>query len=101
VEPSDDQVSRARANEERFAAANREIAGLAGGFEVERVPFLCECSDPGCTAVVQLRPVDYEAAKRGRDLFVLLRGHEDPAVERVIAADDGFMVVEKRDVGNA
>jgi hypothetical protein len=60
--------------------ANARIAEQALRLRVvSRVPFVCECRDPGCDDYVLLRPSEYKAA-RGEDEsgYVTLPGHSPP-----------------------
>ncbi len=61
---------------EQFRASNQRIAEQALLLHfVSRVPFICECSDPGCREFVLLPPGDYETARRGGTAYVTLPGH--------------------------
>lgn len=89
---------KSRENEERFAAANAQIAAKAETLEMNGnlVPFLCECSDRECTEIVQLSLSEFRAARSHSDTaFILLHGHDDTNVERVIAHTDRYLLVEK------
>jgi hypothetical protein len=60
--------------------ANARIAEQALRLQVvARVPFACECRDPGCGEYVLLRPSEYKAA-RGEDEsgYVTHPGHSPP-----------------------
>lgn len=83
-------------NELRFREHNErrsELEGLAASSEP--VPFLCECGDSSCLAVIELSADEYEAAHRTPEQFVVLRGHEKPDVERIVERHAGWDVVEK------
>jgi hypothetical protein len=95
------RLSRAEKNEQAFKEHNERRARLEeeGGIpEDEPVPFACECDDPSCARALELPLGEYEAAVRSPDRFVVLPGHEDPAVERVVEEHDGFLVVSKPDL---
>jgi len=64
----------------------------------ERIAFRCECSHD-CGGHVELTPQEYEAVRAGSDTFVLLDGHQDPAVERVTGRIREYVLVEKTGVG--
>jgi hypothetical protein len=88
--------ARARANEETFAKANERIRLTAESYDFgESVPFLCECSEPTCFESVRLSLANYREARDGAGGFILVPGHEDPEVERIVARGDGYLVVEK------
>jgi hypothetical protein len=87
---------RSRENEERFARANGEIERTASRMELQGpVPFLCECSETRCTEIIHLSLDSYRAAKADGALFMVLPGHIDAKVERIVSEGDGFVLVEK------
>lgn len=85
-----------RENEEAFAKANEEIRASAEYHDFEQaVPFLCECSDVTCLESVRLSLSSYREAREPGQAFILLPGHEDPKVERIVARGEGYVLVEK------
>lgn len=87
---------RVRKNEETFANANEQIREGAEHYQFgDAVPFLCECSQVDCMETIRLPLTTYREARRGRDAFILLKGHNDPRVERIIGNVDDFILVEK------
>jgi hypothetical protein len=86
---------RAARNEARFREANQDIANVAADQSaMPRVPFLCECDDPRCTALVRLSLDHYRQVRRDPRRFVVLAGHD--AHTHVVDRGDGFEVIEKR-----
>ena len=76
-------------------AANEEIrrAQIEIGVEADQpLPFLCECLDVGCRALVRLLPSTY-AEVRAEENCIVLGGH--PFVGRVVREGDGYMIVEE------
>jgi|SRR4051794_4405624 hypothetical protein len=61
----------------------------------ERVEFVCECGHRGCTDSVSLTLDEYEAVRRDSRWFAVVPGHVWPQVERVVAANERYEVVEK------
>lgn len=61
----------------------------------DQVPaeFLCECSRSDCTETLALSLPEYESVRSSPNMFVVLRGHESPEVDRVVAAGDDFSLV--------
>ena len=61
--------------------------------------FLCECGDVSCKQPLRVTLVDYETVRAGQDVFVVVPGHEDAAVETVVndvvSHSDAFNVVRK------
>ena len=61
----------------------------------DKIEFLCECSDTACVETVELRLTDYEEFRANPIRFVIKPRHEIDAIERVVAEDGGYAVVEK------
>lgn len=84
-------------NESLFRDINDELeAGLravAGGPDL--LDFICECGNRTCSATLQLRLDEYEAVRRDARRFLVVGGHDIPAVERVVEHNERFQVVEK------
>jgi hypothetical protein len=89
-------AERAAANEARFRAANEQIRvrALELGVEEQPSPFLCECDDSRCTAVVLLRAQEYESVRSAPRRFVVASGHQGDD-DHVLEERDGFTVIEK------
>jgi hypothetical protein len=89
-------VERAAANEARFREANEQIQEkvLELGTREQPAPYLCECDDGGCTAVVLLTSAEYEDVRSESRRFVVVSGHQTPD-ERVVAEHGAFTVIEK------
>jgi hypothetical protein len=83
-------------NEAVFRTANERLKDRLSGLEANRkFPFICECSDAHCLAVVELAlPVYEQIRAQGERRFFVLPGHNGEG-ERVVAHGDGFVVVEK------
>lgn len=87
---------RVRENEETFARANERIRASAELYDFdEPVPFLCECSEVSCTESMRLSLTNYREARARAEAFILLPGHVDPHVERIVADGAGYVLVEK------
>ena len=92
------RLSRAQKNEEAYKAHNERRAHLeeAGGVpRDEPVPFACECDDASCARPVELSLSEYERAVAAPDRFMVLPGHEDPSVERVVEEHPRYLIVSK------
>jgi hypothetical protein len=63
-----------------------------GGDERE---FICECGDTGCTKAIVLTSGEYEAVRIHPTRFAIAVGHEIERIERVVAVNEQFTVVEK------
>ena len=83
-------------NESVFRQVNERIAEAAKRTLVlPDAEFLCECGRPDCLERVIVRLDDYEAIRAHPDRFVLVFGHEQLEVDRVIDVGDDYVVVEK------
>jgi hypothetical protein len=96
----DARAHKLAANQSRFRRTNERLERAAQSHRFEsgdRVPFLCECADPGCFEAVWLCIDDYEHVRAHPNRFVLVAGHEDPetAHERIVEAENGYALVEK------
>ena len=86
---------RAARNEVSFRAANEKLGEKrdevgAGG----KTPFLCECSDPECTELLQLSFDEYEHVRSRANWFVAAVGH-DGEIGRTVEEHGGYTVIEK------
>jgi hypothetical protein len=94
----DDRDKRAAKNETLLRAANREIelasAELGEGAD-SAMEALCECGDAQCDGVVPLTIAEFQRAHSEADRFIVLPGHEDPAIEHVVERRDVYLVVDK------
>lgn len=70
----------------------REVAGKAA--PESRWEFFCECADL-CGETASLDVAEYDRVRRKRRRLLVRAGHEDASVERVIAREDGWLVVER------
>jgi hypothetical protein len=91
-----DFAERAARNEEIFRDVNKRIEEGAEQHGVSgSLPFHCECSRATCVETIELSRVRYASIVRERFNFVVIPGHEDPQIERIVDSDDDFFVVEK------
>jgi len=88
---------RAARNESLFREVNENIARLEerhGNTTTDPV-FLCECANANCTEHLSVGSEDYARVREEPRHFMVIRGHEDPQVEKVVETHDDFLVVEK------
>jgi hypothetical protein len=88
---------RAVENEAAFRAANESLHDVFTDMEAARTelcPFLCECADRGCTAVIKIRLERYEQVREHPARFLVVPGHKESS-ETVIDEDDACQVIEK------
>ena len=74
---------------EQFAASNVDDAGG------RVVPFLCECDRLDCTQVVLVTIREYERVREGSRRSIMVNGHDNPELERVVEETDRYVVGEK------
>jgi hypothetical protein len=87
-------LERLARNQVLFRDVNERISqlGRSGG----ATEYLCECTDEACTATIELEDHEYEGIRSGGNLFLILPGHEDEAVDHVLEKNDRFYLVEKK-----
>ena len=83
-------------NESLFRLVNERLEkrvadrGPDAPFEI-----VCECAREDCTLRIPILIAEYEAVRSEATKFVVVRGHADPTVERVVDSNDGYEIVEK------
>lgn len=90
----DDKVHRAQ-TEAVFRDVNERIAETAERFDAESTEFVCECADANCAHRVEATLDEYEEVRADATTFMLVPGHEQADIERVVADRGRFQVVEK------
>jgi hypothetical protein len=81
-------------NNATFRDANEHIGAAAGAYGIDSpVPFICECADARCSAIVRLTLEQYEEVRADSRHFLNVPGHEDAA--EIVAVRDGYVIVEK------
>ena len=58
----------------------------------------CECSRLDCKTYVEILLTAYVRVRRDGDQFILVPGHEQPKIERVVERHPDYVVVEKHGV---
>src|SRR5581483_8405522 len=88
---------RAVENEAAFRAANdslHNVFTVMEDGETDLYPFLCECADRGCTAVIKVPLARYEQVREHPARFLIVPGHKESS-ETIIDEDDACQVIEK------
>ena len=91
----DDREQRLAKNETFFRETNESLQETAIARGAEHADFICECSARGCVERLPITLGEYEKVRMDGDHFIVVVGHENPAIERVVQAHDGYLVVEK------
>lgn len=89
-----DEITAAR-TEAIFREVNEAIAKTAESFEADEADFVCECADPDCAHRVTASLEAYEEVRADGTHFLLIPGHDEPTVERVVARTPAYWIVEK------
>ena len=99
AEPTAERVAR---NQSTFREANEQIAGSAQELmpTADRIPFICECPNPRCTAIARLSLADYERVRSRGDTFFAVPGHEvcevdGEEVAKIVARETAFTLMQK------
>lgn len=89
-------------NELLFRSANREVQRRiqedrprGGGPDTTKLHFYCECSSLYCRDRIKLTADEYEAATNTEKEFIVIPGHENGVVEKVVHRRPLYNVVEK------
>jgi formate-nitrite transporter family protein len=88
---------RAARNESLFREVNENIARLEErhGSTTATPVFLCECANADCTDHVSVEPDIYTRVRKQSRQFIVIPGHEDPRLERVVETHTDYLIVEK------
>lgn len=80
-----------------FREVNEQICLRRSPFHPpdEELELVCECERRGCTHALRLSREEYEAVRQFPTRFVMKRGHPKTEVERVVAENERYVVVEK------
>jgi hypothetical protein len=101
TEPSSiPEASRKARNDAIFRDANERIEScvdsMDGPVDDGPLPFLCECSDVTCTAIIRLTRAEYDALRGDPTRFATVPGHEGhESWARVVEETDRYAVVQK------
>ena len=101
-DPAPPSARRLRENEdlmeglnERMRNSLEEIRDEMGQDPDEPFGFFCECSALDCRERIMVKPSRLREIHRDVDRFVILPGHEIPAIERIVDQEHGYLIVRK------
>ena len=86
---------RRATTEALFRDVNERIAESAERFDANETEFVCECADPDCTHRVSVSLAEYEEVRAEATTFLVVPGHEQGDIERVVSDRGRFRVIEK------
>ena len=89
------EYERRATTEALFRDVNERIAESAERFDAIGTEFVCECADASCTHKVPATLAEYEEVRDDPATFLVLPGHEQTDIERVVSERRHFRVVEK------
>ena len=96
----DSRDARAAKNEALLREVNERIEEVGKRLQVlpdnGALDFRCECGRDACEAFVSMTASDYEHVRADNDRFVVVRGHENEEIERVVERRGGYVIVDKR-----
>jgi hypothetical protein len=81
-----------------YRAVNREIERASkelGEKPHDQLTVVCECGQDSCSQTVDLTLAEYEQSHQQHDRFVVVPGHEDEQLERVVERNERYLVVDK------
>jgi hypothetical protein len=83
-------------NEALFREINDYIADVSHALPAsEAFEILCECARLECTEKIGITKEEYLGARVSSDTFIVLFGHHQPEIERVVGEVKGSLLVEK------
>jgi restriction endonuclease Mrr len=84
-------------NEAVFREVNERIEHVAETFDLktEQLDLVCECGNADCEERISMTHSEYETLRSESHQFAVYPGHEYPDVERVIARQKGYDIVQK------
>ena len=87
---------RAARNQAMFRYVNEQIVGLDATFgpSPRAGAVACECADLTCVQLLEIPRREYESVRQSPRTFVVLPTHVFPEVERVVATEGTYAVVE-------
>ena len=99
TEASTTTAERVARNQAIFREANERIQTASFEYGVSgEIPFICECADSTCTAILRIDLREYERVRADPTRFVGAPGHHRAAqgFAEVLESRDGYDIVEKR-----
>jgi hypothetical protein len=83
-------------NESLFRLLNERLEKRAADTGAESTfEIVCECAHEDCTLRIPILIAEYEAVRSEPTKFVVVTGHADPSVERIVDESDAYDIVEK------
>ena len=91
------RIKRKARNQALFREVNQRIAELAARLDDGAAQgFICECSQTGCTEIVNVPIETYARVREDPTLFLLVTGHQDPDHEVDIEDLGSYLIVQTK-----
>jgi hypothetical protein len=91
-----DSELRRGMNESLFRLLNERLEKRAADTEPESTfEIVCECAREDCTLRIPILIAEYEAVRSEPTKFVVVKGHADPSIERIVDEGNDYEIVEK------
>jgi hypothetical protein len=99
----DERGKRIGQNEVVLREVNERLRELGESFSAvtEAAEFVCECGKSSCAERIQIPLSTYEEIRSDPKRFIVVKGHEVPEYEQVVAENEDYVVVEKLPGGPA
>ena len=97
MEAGSERQTRAAQNELVFRAVNEQIVKMTDRFRAELadIDIVCECANTACVGTIRIHTDEFSRVEREDGTFLVLPGHEDESVEKVVERREGYSVVSK------
>ena len=94
-----ERARRVGENEALFRGINERLEEVSGAFEwmTGSLQIVCECANRSCIERIDLQPDEYERVRADPTHFAVLRGHDEPGVEDIVADHGAWVVVRKHE----
>jgi hypothetical protein len=99
VPPVESRAERLGRNEALFRSVNERLEALNETFSTvtERFEIICECANSDCAQQIAIDVESYERARDDASLFLVVPGHENFNVEKVLERHDSYHLVRKNE----
>lgn len=93
----DAREKRLARNEAVFREVNERSRELSETWDDNESTFqiVCECCDASCVEAIDVTPGEYGGVRSRPTRFLVVPGHQEPTVERLVVESPRFVVVEK------
>jgi hypothetical protein len=90
------RTARKTRNQVLFREVNARIADISSSLDdsIEALGLICECSQTGCTEIVEVSIPNYARARDDANLFLVKAGHENPDHEVVVESWGDYLIVQ-------